>query len=412
MFESLKKAIDEIFGSVIRPIKEWVLRQSWGVRVLCLIILSAAAFSWWKPQTVAGFYQQGNFYWRSWRSDTKQVPLSRSAQSALALALDRLAGGVEADLDVERDDPSAPITPWSAAQSVVALRAVGKPVGDSNAFVTFANQGRFAPDCFCWTERADESRSEIVSFIGGWVMAAFADIGQPLTAADYDYLLHQQNGAGWWPMFPESGAAKYPSTYATGWIVLGLHKQRTAGLVPAEQRADVDRAIRRATMWLLRSRDGARWQAHPGAPDTESPETLSGFTLHVLHQLGASDLADVDRAWLDSLPTQDLEPISRDDHYMVLPYSRRGSNIDRISEVRLPWILAATADAYASGTTGQKARTLTWIEARLLDPKVRNADTKGFDWVRAELLIGLAETGKLADCKACQTAGRGVSQNK
>ena len=44
MFESLKKAIDEIFGSVIRPIKEWILRQSWGVRVVCLIVIAVAAF--------------------------------------------------------------------------------------------------------------------------------------------------------------------------------------------------------------------------------------------------------------------------------------------------------------------------------------------------------------------------------
>jgi hypothetical protein len=46
VFESLKKAIDEIFGSVIRPIKEWILRQSWGVRTVCLIVIAAAAFAW------------------------------------------------------------------------------------------------------------------------------------------------------------------------------------------------------------------------------------------------------------------------------------------------------------------------------------------------------------------------------
>ena len=291
---------------------------------------------------------------------------------------------------------------------MLALQSAGRPIAGKTSYIAFVNNGRFAPDCFCWTELEEQPRVEVSSYIGGWVMAAFAELHVPLTGADYDYVLHQQNGGGWWPMFPESGAAKYPSTYATGWMALGLHKQRLAGLVPADKRGAVDRAILRSTMWLVRSREGARWKAHPGAPVSDTPEVLSGFALHVLHQIGGTELSDVDRAWLDALPTRDLEPISRDDHYMILPYGRHRSNIDHLSEVRLPWILLATADAYASGTAAQKARTLNWIEKVLRDPSVRSADTQGFDWMRAELLLGLTETSKLADCQACQTGATGV----
>ena len=404
MFESLKKAIDEIFGSVIRPIKEWILRQSWGVRTICLVVIAAAAFAWWKPQTVSGMYQQSRFYWRSWHGDSGKLPLSRSAQQALALALGRLTPGVEADLDTEGDNPASPITPWSASQSVLALQSIGRPIADKDSYVAYVNKGRFVPDCFCWTERVDDPRSDVSSFISGWVMTAFAGLGVPLASPDYDYVLHVQNGAGWWPMFPESGAAKYPSTYATGWMALGLYRQRATGLVPPEKRAAVDRAILRARLWLMHSREGARWQAHPGAPASETLDAVSAFALHVLHQIGGADLSDVDRAWLDALPTQNLQPTSRDNHYIELPYGSR-SNIDRISDVRLPWVLLATADAYGSGTTAQKARTLNWIEKVLRDPSVRNADTQGFDWMRAELLLGLAETSKHTDCPACKTDG-------
>ena len=407
MFESLKNAIDEIFGSVIRPIKEWILRQSWGVRTVCLIVIAAAAFAWWKPQTVGGFYQQGTLYWRSWHADSDKLPLSRPARQALALALSRLTPTVEADLDTEGDNPASPITPWSASQSVLALKTAGRPIVGRDSYVAFVNNGRFAPDCFCWTERQDDPRSEVSSYISGWVMTAFADLGVPLSGADYDDVLRIQNGAGWWPMFPESGAAKYPSTYATGWMTLGLYRQRAAELVPPDRQAAVDRAILRSRLWLMRSREGARWQTHPGAPVPESHDAVSAFALHVLHQVGGSDLTDVDRAWLDALPTQNLEPTSRDNHYIILPYGNR-SNIDRISDVRLPWILLGTADAYASGTPAQKARTLNWIERALRDPSVRTADTQGFDWMRAELLLGLAETSKRTDCEACQTGAPGT----
>jgi hypothetical protein len=58
--------------------------------------------------------------------------------------------------------------------------------------------------------------------------------------------------------------------------------------------------------------------------------------------------------------------------------------------VRLSWILAATVKAYPSGSLLQKARTLAWLERVLDDPAVRRADTRDLDWVRAEMLLGLA----------------------
>jgi len=405
MFESLKRAIDEIFGSVIRPVKDWILRQSWGVRALFLIVLGAAAFAWWRPEDVVGVSQRASYYWRSWRGHSDKIPLSAGAQDSLALALKRIAPSVESDLST--DLSQSPMTPWSAAQSALALRAAGRPVPDPAAFVDFVNRGRVSPDCFCWTEQVDQPKPETIGFAGGWIMAVFAELRVPLSAAEYDYVLHQQDSAGWWPMFPESGAAQYPSTYTTAWLALGLSRQRAAGLVPADRRAAVDRAIARAATWLMRSRHGARWTQHPTVAGSDTPETLSGFVLHVLHQVGRLDLTDVDRAWLDSLPSDNLKPVSLDKHYTVLQYGHRTA-IDHIVDIRLPWILLGTADAYRSGTAAQKARTLSWMEKVLRDPDVRGADTEGVEWVRAEVLIGLAETARRVDCKDCENAGTGL----
>jgi hypothetical protein len=55
---------------------------------------------------------------------------------------------------------------------------------------------------------------------------------------------------------------------------------------------------------------------------------------------------------------------------------------------------------------------LNWIERVLRDPSVRSADTQGFDWVRAELLLGLTETSKRADCPPCQTNASGARQGR
>jgi hypothetical protein len=48
------------------------------------------------------------------------------------------------------------------------------------------------------------------------------------------------------------------------------------------------------------------------------------------------------------------------------------------------------------------------MEKVLRDPDVRGADTEGVEWVRAEVLIGLAETARRVDCKDCENAGTGL----
>lgn len=401
MLDSLKRAIDQIFGSVIQPIVDWILHQSWIVRLLCLVVISLAAFTWWKPQAVLGTAQDASSYWRMWVNDADHIPIPKSAQHSLALAMRRIAPSVEADLSAKLDQ--SPMTPWSASQSVLALRLDGQEIPDKDGYLAFVNSRRAAPDCFCWTELEEQPRSEAAVHISGWVMAAFAEIGTPVSKSDLDYILARQNGAGWWAMFPESGASQYESTYATGWVTLGLYKQRAAGLVPAEMRAPVDGAIRRATEWLVHSRNGARWKAHPNLPGSTEPEVLSGFILHVLHEVGATDLADVDRSWLQALPRSNLDPNSLDTHYVVLQYGHSAA-IDHFAEVRLPWILLATADAYASGTPAQKARTLNWFNRVLGNPAVRSADTEGVEWVRAELLLGMGEAGMRFGCSECRRA--------
>ena len=175
ILDSLKRAIDQIFGSVIQPIVDWILRQSWIVRLLCLLVITLAAFTWWKPQTVLGTAQEASFYWRSWRGEANVIPVPKGAQHSLALAMRRIAPSVEADLSAKLDQ--SPLTSWSASQSVLALRLDGQEIPDKDAYLVFVNGRRAAPDCFCWTELEEQPKSEAAAHISGWVMAAFAEIG-------------------------------------------------------------------------------------------------------------------------------------------------------------------------------------------------------------------------------------------
>jgi hypothetical protein len=77
----------------------------------------------------------------------------------------------------------------------------------------------------------------------------------------------------------------------------------------------------------------------------------------------------------------------------------RGSNIERIdhfSQIKLPWMLIATIDAYPSGDIFQKGRARNWIDAALSEHGVLTADASTNNWWRAELLYALKYVGRRA----------------
>ena len=387
--EALRKAWNEIAESVIRPVKDWILTRSWPTRLGFLILTAIAAYGVWWPSDFKQKLNGAGFAMRVIVSGEGVIPVSDSAKHDLARGIARLAQTVEADL-AAIDEPGT--TPWSASQAVASLALLGKqvPGRDYSAFVNRKRAGA----CFCWRERPERSSDEIATFISGWVSAAYAETGRPLSSGDLDYLLGIQNRAGWWPMFPEGQGARFASTYSTAWVVLGLLRQRDKRLIPESRRARVDAAIARGVSWLLAARSpGARWKLYPNEANSPQSESVSGLVLYVLHAAEAQAIEDVDQEWLDNLPASDLEPAAVENQYFELR-AEDGISIDHFVQVRLPWILAATAKAYRSGTARQKARTLAWLERVIEQPSVRSADTNSLNWVRAELLLGLLLTSR------------------
>jgi hypothetical protein len=59
------------------------------------------------------------------------------------------------------------------------------------------------------------------------------------------------------------------------------------------------------------------------------------------------------------------------------------------TQIKLPWLLIATADAYANGSLLQRVKALSWIEQVLAQDGVTNSDTEPDNWWRAEVLYAL-----------------------
>jgi hypothetical protein len=274
-------------------------------------------------------------------------------------------------------------TAWSATQYIAA-----SPKERPNDIPRLTRHIRSTahPDCFCWQETVDTKG--IMYHISGWAMYAFAVLKEPVTAADVNSMLAAQSSEGWWPIFARTDR-QWASTYATAWMVLGLAKQLKTKGIPVEHEARVMASVESAANWLASQRKGSTWKLYPLSTRPEQSESISGLTVHALHMAKIKDLRIIDKSWLQSLPRPDVSKQATEGYNIDMTDLDGAHRFDRISQVKLPWMLVATADAYASGDWFERAAALRWIDGQICNTAVQNADSTTNPWEKAELLLSL-----------------------
>jgi hypothetical protein len=225
-------------------------------------------------------------------------------------------------------------------------------------------------------------------------MAALAELGVPVSQEEIDYVLSKQDQReGWWSTFSDSSQYQYASAYTTAWIIIGLAEQRRRELLGAEDTKRATSAIAQAANWLLqhRGRNNARWKPYPNLASASESESISGLVVHALHISGAVPTNEVDKEWLDNLPEKRIAASDVENNYLELKGPTRVL-LDHFVQIKLPWVLIATGDAYESGDVWEKGKALRWIETNISDKGVTSADANENNWWRAELLYALKST--------------------
>jgi len=314
--------------------------------------------------------------------DDKHVPFNHDIRSGIDETVKRLNPIVRTQL---LQFESRSISPWELAQGSLAVTRSN--LIEKDAFTRYVRKNA-RPSCACWTELMDKPDDGGCVFISGWMLAALARYGAAASPAELKFLLDSQSKDGWWPVFPiNEGAAEHGSSYATAWALMGLYQQKSQSLVPPDQVDAVNQAIDKGSAWLLAARDGARWKFYPADPKSKPSVSVSGAVLHALHVLGTPNLARIDALWLDALPRGVVAESEME--YHVVPTTPVVA-IDHIEQIKLPWTLMATVDAYPNGNWMQKSHALHWMEAALRDPRVTSSpENENRSWWRAELLYAL-----------------------
>jgi hypothetical protein len=281
------------------------------------------------------------------------------------------------------------MTGWSAAQALLATGRQGKPSIEEEKLIQYIHATRL-PACNCWAELNSDDQRQAWTFVTGWVLTALASKHQAASEGELAFLLRQQNPDGSWTSIPAQGLIEYASVFATSWSIIGLHEQLTAGLITDEAVAKkMSDAIQRGAEWLAQKRQSnARWKAYPNLQSNSESDSLSGLAVHALHITRPDLIGEIYEDWLDNLPQSPVPASLGENTYVEI--KRVGTvQIDHFVQLKMPWMLIATVDAYGNGSIFQKVRALTWIERTLSHESIKNADTEPKNWWRAELLIAL-----------------------
>ncbi len=301
-------------------------------------------------------------YYRVISAPAGSVPLSEEARSAMRGKAKQLAAALESRLDRGKDLAGEA---WPSAQIMVALRENDPDYARRINSRTIERYFRSiaGPECACW-RRQPKAQFPNHLALSAWVLWALAAHGIPAQRGEIEFLLSTQDRDGGWPIFSDA-RQKQSSSYATAAAIFALHQQSKFETSP-ERRARLATAVQRGADWLKsRAAPGrARWADYPGGSGSRESLGVSGFVLYVLHRVGAPGLAELDRAWLRELPVGEPLALGGEISPKKIQVGAK-SYRDDTRHYALPWGVLATVVSYPTGSLGDKARAVEWLEQNL-----------------------------------------------
>lgn len=322
-------------------------------------------------------------------------------QPRLAATAARLRSLLELSVDVPAKADST-FSAWPVAEAVVAI-SDGSRI-DTKKVVSFFRDVEADSTVHGWHLFNRPISVSPVPIYGdpahiaatAWVLWAMARLHTVPTPEELDFLLANQNARGWWPAYQGlKENERAGSAYATAHAVLALDELAKQGLLTDAQLSRAKEAIRRGVAWLVNKRvpSSARWRTYPDIGTTIVSVGVSGLIVHLLHETGVADTADLDHTWLATLADNHLQRV--DEHEQDGAYLETAPGIYRVDSTRylkFPWSAIATVDAYANGTEPEKQIARQWIDKFIDEVDIANAELLPPDdaWKRSEIYMGLS----------------------
>jgi hypothetical protein len=294
------------------------------------------------------------------------------------LARERVASRADATLS---GDPAmiGSTWAWGAGQLIAGAPAEARALGQRyfDYLASVVNAG-----CRCYY-----SDSIPHTIANAWVLMAAARLRHPIPAGLLEAILGAQNPDGWWMISLNAVPAnENGAIHPTALLTIALAEARRAGIVPADQRARVDAALRRAVAWLNRGpQEGANWSDYPANERRTENLVFAAYAAVASHVATDGQPSDAAAAFLRS--ARQLPPATEQipsGAYISLTTGVRF--FDDYRHPTAPWIGAAAMLAWRQADGGQR-RVLREIIRQWLDTNLGDDAILRQDWLTAETLF-------------------------
>lgn len=268
---------------------------------------------------------------------------------------------------------------WGAGQLISGAPEESRELGQRyfDYLATVVN-----PECRCYY-----SDSIPHTIANAWVVMAAAKLRRPIPPGLLDTILAAQHPDGWWAISlnavraPENGAI-----HPTAMLTIALAEARRAGIVPAEQRARADAALRRAAVWLNRGpQGGANWSDYPTNERRTENLVFAAYATVASHVATNGEQGNAAAAFIRSASALPAAT----DQFASSAYVPMTSGVRFFDDYRhptSPWIGAAAVLSYKQADSSQRGvlREIIrqWLQVNLSDEALLRQD-----WTTAETLF-------------------------
>jgi hypothetical protein len=220
-----------------------------------------------------------------------------------------------------------------------------------------------------------------------WALMAAAKLRHAIPPGLLETILAGQNPEGWWMIsFNAVRANENAAIHPTALLTIALAEAREAGIVPADQRARVDAALRRAVVWLNRGpQDGSSWSDYPNNERRTENLVFAAYATVATHVATGGQTSNAAAAFIRS--ARQLPPATEQfasGAYISL--TTGGRFFDDYRHPTAPWIGAAAVLAWrqADGSQRRALRTLIrqWLDTNLGDQALLRQE-----WITGETLF-------------------------
>jgi hypothetical protein len=399
MFDKIIEALidpllDPIRPRLIDPIKARLAGLSRRQKIAALICLGIAGAVW----GIAAYFPAAEtailFGYRIFQVEIspKAIPVSDESRQTLSDKSLQLARTLGSLLNGYEDQA------WTRAQIIVALTnnpsSSLRKIDAPTAVLLF--ETKLSTACGCWKKYPMPQYPPHIA-ISAWVTWALSALNIYHPRA-IEFLLSNQNADGSWPMFAGAKEERFSSSYATSLSVVAIHEQMKLA-TDTNVQARLKSAVESGMNWLIGHGDlkKAQWADYPAWPDANAQERfigISGLVLHVLHRVEAPNLVQLDRAWLENLPTDIPAAKHGEASNKTITIGPDAQNYtDDLRYYGLPWAIIGTVDAYANGGLRGRSSAAEWFQrAVTADSKLYEVTgANNDDWIAAEILLALDE---------------------